>query len=55
MGMGDWELEMRRNVTSMSNRKKANTKGNFFSFKMLGTDNAAIFLFNNGDLSRLGS
>lgn len=42
MGMGDWELEMRRNVTKMSKRKKANTKGYFFSFKMLGTDRAAI-------------
>lgn len=42
MGMGDWELEMRRNVTKMSKRKKANTKGYFFSFKILGTDRAAI-------------
>lgn len=46
MGIGgDWELEMRRNVTNMSKRKKANTKGYFLSFKMLGTDNAAMEIY----------
>lgn len=50
MGIGgDWELEMRRKVTKISRRKKANTNGYFRSFKMEGTGMAIVLDLEKGE------